>query len=71
MVSLTMLSVAQAIYRVYQEVPAKLLGNVPWINLSQNNQTYPCLKFDTYGNKDKRSFKQSALPHTKGKYCQI
>jgi hypothetical protein len=31
---------------MYQEVPAKLLENVPWVILSQNNQTYPSLKFN-------------------------
>jgi hypothetical protein len=46
---------------VYQEVRTKLVGNVPWANLSQNDQTYPSLKLNSYGDKDKRSFKEESV----------
>jgi hypothetical protein len=50
-------------YKVYQEVPAILVWNVPWVNLSRNNQTYLSLKLNSYRDKDKRSFKESELLH--------
>jgi hypothetical protein len=50
------------VYRVYWEVPTKLVGNVPWVNLSQNNQTYLSPKLNSYGDKDKK-FKESELLH--------
>jgi hypothetical protein len=56
---------------VYQEIPAKIVRNVPCFSLSQNYKTYPCLKFNGYGDTDKRSFKESALLHPTGKYCQL
>jgi hypothetical protein len=47
------------LYRVYQEVPAKLVGNVSWVSLGQKNQTYPSPKLNSYGDKGKKSFKES------------
>jgi hypothetical protein len=49
------------LYRVYWEVPAELVKIVPWVNLSQNNKKYPSLKLNSYGDKNKRSFKGSAF----------
>jgi hypothetical protein len=51
------------LYRVYQEVPARLVGNVSWVSLSLNTETYPSLKLDSYRDKDKRIFKESVLLH--------
>lgn len=34
------------LYRMYRQAPAKFVGNVPWVNLSQNNQRYPSAKFN-------------------------
>jgi hypothetical protein len=53
----------QIINRMYQEVPAKLVGKVPWVNFSRNNRIYPGPKLNSYGDKDKRSFKESELSH--------
>jgi hypothetical protein len=47
------------IYRVYREVSAKRVENVPCIDLNRNNQTYPSPKLNSCGDKDKRSFKES------------
>jgi hypothetical protein len=51
------------LYRVYMEVPAKFVWNVPWVNLSQNNQTYLSPKLKSFRDMDKRSFKGSKLLH--------
>jgi hypothetical protein len=50
---------AEFIYRTYREVPAKLVGNAPWVNLSGKNQTYTSPKLNSYRDKDKRSYKES------------
>jgi hypothetical protein len=50
--------------RVYWEVPTKLVGNVPWVNLSRNNQTYPSPKLNSYGDKDKKIFIEIEFLHT-------
>jgi hypothetical protein len=47
-------------YWVHQEFPAELVGNVHWVNLSQNNQTYLSPKLNTFRDKDK---KESELLH--------
>jgi hypothetical protein len=44
--------------QLYREVPAKLVGNFPWVSLSRNDQVYPSRKLKSYGDKDKRSFKE-------------
>jgi hypothetical protein len=56
---------------VYREVPAKLVDDVNWVNLSRNNQTYRSPKLKSNGDKGKRSFKENALLHPKGKYYQM
>jgi hypothetical protein len=50
-------------YTVYREVPTKPVGNVPCVNLSQNNQTYLSPKLNSYGDEGKRNFKESELLH--------
>jgi hypothetical protein len=47
------------ISRVYREVPAKLIENVPWVNLRWNNKTYHSPKLNSYEDKGRRSFKES------------
>jgi hypothetical protein len=47
-----------------------LVVNVAWISLSQNNETYPSPKLNSYRDQEKKSFKGSALVYQKGKYCQ-
>jgi hypothetical protein len=43
---------------VYRAFPARLVGNVPCVNLSRNNQTYLSPNLNIYGDKDKRSFRK-------------
>jgi hypothetical protein len=52
---------------VYWEVCDRLVGNVPWVNLSPNNQTYLSQMLDSCADKDKRSFKESEFLCPKGK----
>jgi hypothetical protein len=51
------------IYRMYREVPARLVGNVPWVKSSRNNETYLRPMLNSYGDKNKRNFTERALLH--------
>jgi hypothetical protein len=34
-----------------RKVPARLVGHVPWVNLSRNNQTYLSPKLNSFGDR--------------------
>jgi hypothetical protein len=48
---------------VYKEVPAKLLGNAPRVDLNQNSQMHHYPKYNCYRDMDRRRFKESELLH--------